>query len=69
MNLAELRRAAGLTQAQVAAAMGTAQPNVSRLERGTVDEIGTATLRRYVEAVGGKLHLVAQVGDQRAELG
>jgi transcriptional regulator with XRE-family HTH domain len=65
MDLAELRRRAGLTQAQVAASMGTAQPNVSRLERGDVTAADIATLRRYLEAVGGRLRLVAEVSDQQ----
>jgi hypothetical protein len=57
--LAELiaeRRAAGLSQAEVADRMGTSQPAVARVEAGVVD-VRLSTLRRYAEAVGRRLEL------------
>lgn len=57
--LAELiaeRRAAGLSQAEVADRMGTSQPAVARVEAGAVD-VRLSTLRRYAEAVGRRLEL------------
>ncbi|HEX3596486.1 MAG TPA: hypothetical protein VHU80_15355 [Polyangiaceae bacterium] len=55
-----MRMAAGKTQANVAAATGIAQADVSRLEtRATLDDSLVSTLARYIEALGGKLELVA----------
>jgi predicted transcriptional regulator len=57
--LAELiaqRRAAGLSQAEVADRMGTSQPAVARVEAGAVD-VRLSTLRRYAEAVGRRLEV------------
>lgn len=45
-TLAEVRRAAGLTQAQVAAKMGTTQSAIARLEN---DIDGGISLRRYLD--------------------
>ncbi|MGH4033453.1 XRE family transcriptional regulator [Actinomycetota bacterium Odt1-20B] len=59
MRLAQLRERAGLTQAEVAIRMGTAQPNISRLERLPVEEISQRQLRRYLEVLGSQLILVA----------
>lgn len=66
MRLAELREQAGLTQAEVAVRMGTAQPNVSRLERLPVQEISQRQLRRYLGALEAGLVLVAttSTGDE-----
>jgi DNA-binding XRE family transcriptional regulator len=50
------RRAAGLSQGEVAARMGTSQPAVARLEAGQVDA-RISTLQRYADAVGAPLHL------------
>lgn len=53
--LRELRAMVGSTQEEVAARMGIGQGAVSRLERR--DEMTLSTLRRYVEALGGRLDL------------
>ena len=58
VDLATLRRLRGMSQAQVAAAMGKDQSRVSRIERGE-DPPLLGTLRRYVEALGGRLELHA----------
>ena len=49
-DLAGQRRAAGLSQTEVAARMGTSQSTVARLEAGEVDP-RLSTLERYAEAV------------------
>ncbi|HEY1698739.1 MAG TPA: helix-turn-helix transcriptional regulator [Trebonia sp.] len=49
--LAEQRQAAGLSQTEVAARMGTSQSAVARLETGTADA-RVSTLERYAAAVG-----------------
>lgn len=53
-DLAEARRAGGLTQTQVAARMHTSQSMVARLEAGEVD-VRLSTLERYADAVGRRL--------------
>lgn len=61
MPLHELRRARQLSQEQLAATLGEKQPSISRLEQRT--DMYVSTLRRYVEAMGGKLDIVARFPD------
>jgi transcriptional regulator with XRE-family HTH domain len=65
MLLAEIRKAAGLTQEQVASSLGIKQPTLSRLE--SQDDMQISTLRRLVQALGGELEIIAQLpgGDIR----
>lgn len=58
--LRDVRRAAGLSQAQVAALSGIAQPNLSAFERGRRTP-SADNLQRVVEACG--LELVAQADE------
>ena len=53
-ELAEQRRAAGLSQTEVAARMGTSQSSVARLETGLAD-VRVSTLERYAAAIGSQL--------------
>lgn len=53
-ELAEQRRAAGLSQTEVAARMGTSQSSVARLEAGLAD-VRVSTLERYAAAIGTQL--------------
>ena len=53
-ELADQRRAAGLSQTEVAARMGTSQSSVARLEAGHAD-VRVSTLERYAAAVGAQL--------------
>ena len=53
-ELAEQRQAAGLSQTEIAARMGTSQSAVARLETGTAD-VRASTLERYAAAVGGQI--------------
>ena len=55
-ELAGARRAAGLSQTEVAARMGTSQSVVARLESGAIDA-RLSTLQRYAAAVGWELEL------------
>lgn len=59
--LAEMRRHAGLTQGEVAEAMGVTQQRVSAIESGSVAEL--ATLADYIRALGGELKVIADFGD------
>lgn len=56
LPLAMLRKGAGLSQGDVSAKSGMLQPQISKVE-GAGDEIQVSTLRRYIEALGGKLEL------------
>jgi ribosome-binding protein aMBF1 (putative translation factor) len=53
-ELAGQRQAAGLSQTEIAARMGTSQSAVARLESGTAD-IRASTLERYAAAVGSQI--------------
>src|SRR5215472_1281224 len=53
-ELAEQRQAAGLSQTEIAARMGTSQSAVARLQSGTAD-IRASTLERYAAAVGSQI--------------
>lgn len=55
-ELVERRHDAGLSQADVAARMGTSQPAVARLEAGGVDA-RLSTLERYAAAVGLRMEV------------
>jgi ribosome-binding protein aMBF1 (putative translation factor) len=60
-RLAEERRQRGLTQAQLAEVMGVSPGRVSQIERGEVSTIDAVA--RYVQALGGRLDLVANFDD------
>ena len=62
MSLRDLRRARAMTQIRVAKELGIKQENVSRIERRT--DLLLSTLSNYVEAVGGRLRLVAEFPDR-----
>ena len=58
MPLHELRRARALTQGDMAKILKVNQPAVSKLEQRA--DIYVSSLRSYIEAVGGKLKIVAE---------
>ncbi len=60
--LQALRKEMGLSQAELADILLTTQSNVSKMESGR--EIKLATLRKLVEAKGGRLTLHAEFGDR-----
>jgi DNA-binding XRE family transcriptional regulator len=66
-RLAEIRRRRGLTQAQVASRMGVGKSRISQIERGNVST--RDVLDRYVEALGGRLSLMADFGDELLRVG
>jgi transcriptional regulator with XRE-family HTH domain len=66
LGLGELRARSRRTQAQIAGAIGTSQSGVSRIERQ--NDFLISTLRDYVAATGGRLHLVARYPDFDCEL-
>lgn len=62
-RLAELRHKTGMTQVQVAEAMGVSQARISAMERGDVDSLTIASVRGYVTALGGTVRIVASLDD------
>ena len=58
MALQDLRKAMTFTQEQIAKELHMDQSNLSKLEKRA--DLLLSTLRRYIEAMGGSLHLVAQ---------
>ena len=65
-TLAEVRRAIGLTQNQIAEMLGMAQGDVSKLERR--ENLHLATLARFIEATGGHLRISATYGSTEVDL-
>ena len=55
LELAQARKAANLTQLQIAELMDTKQSVVSRIERGA--NVSVATVARYAEACGKHLEI------------
>ena len=53
-RLAEVRRARGLTQQQVADRMGVTKGRISQIEQGKVS--GQEVVARFAAALGGRLH-------------
>ena len=58
LPLHELRRARGLSQQQLAELLKVQQPSIAKLERRT--DMYISTLRSHIEAMGGKLEVVAR---------
>lgn len=67
-RLRELREALDLTQVEVAKLLDVSQNRVSRLEHGDLERTQIDTLRRYVEAVGGKLVLEVELDERRIRI-
>ncbi len=66
LTLQELRKDLDLTQVDAAEAAEMTQSELSRLESRGDHRI--STLRRYVEALGGKLEVSAVFGSRRVKL-
>jgi predicted XRE-type DNA-binding protein len=65
-QLAEARKQASMGQRQIAVAMGVSVARVSQIEHGEVTSF--EVIARYVEALGGRLDLVADFGDRTVRL-
>lgn len=68
-RLAEIRRGRGMTQTDVAAEMSVSQRRVSAVERGVLSRTELGTVAAYVQALGGKVEIVADFGDERIVVG
>ncbi len=62
LSLRQLRRAVRKTQVEVAEQLGVKQENVSRLEQR--QDLLLSTLGRYIQAMGGRLSLLAEFPDR-----
>ncbi|MCV5168872.1 helix-turn-helix domain-containing protein, partial [Escherichia coli] len=62
IHLAELRDRMNLTQGEIAASLGVRQPTVSEMEKPGRD-LKLSSIKRYVEASGGKLRLDVELPD------
>jgi DNA-binding XRE family transcriptional regulator len=61
-QLAEMRQAAEITQAELADSLGVSQARVSKIEHG--ENSGINVVRAYIDALGGHLDVIASIGDQ-----
>ena len=66
LTLRDLREQAGKTQGDLVELTEMTQAELSRFERR--DDRKLSTLRRYVEALGGELEVVATFGKKRVKL-
>ncbi len=67
-RLVEIRKAHGLSQQDVARAMGVTQSRVSRIENGDIARSELSTVASYVRALGGEVHVFARVDGQEIAL-
>ena len=67
-RLAEVRKGQHVTQAEIAQRLGVGQPRISQIEHGDLSKAEVATLRAYVEALGGQLDVSATFGEQRMRI-
>ncbi|MGV0838484.1 helix-turn-helix domain-containing protein [Mycolicibacterium thermoresistibile] len=65
VELSEIRRAAGVTQAEMAARLSTTQGSVSQLERR--DDVLLSTLSDYLRALGAHARITVTIGDTTFE--
>lgn len=62
IHLAGLREHVNKTQGEIAQALGVKQPTVAGMERHGRD-LKLSSLKRYVEATGGKLRINVELAD------
>jgi hypothetical protein len=62
LDLAELRRAQALSQAQIAEQLNIGQAAVAKIEKRA--DMYVSTMRRFVEAMGGELEMTARFADR-----
>jgi DNA-binding XRE family transcriptional regulator len=63
LRLAALRKHRKASQATIAKRLSVSQSNISQLERGADPRL--STIANYVDALGGKLELIAVFDDER----
>ena len=63
MTLAQLRRAQGLRQIDLAQRLGVVQSRVSAIEKTPLTNLEWGTVRSYLEAIGVHAQITAQTTD------
>lgn len=66
MDLRGIRELLGKTQSEVAEVLKQTQAQISEAERR--EDRKLSTLRRYIQALGGELEVIANFGDKRIRL-
>ena len=66
MPLHDIREAMRLSQTQLAETLGVAQPAIAKMERRT--DMFVSTVRRFVNALGGELHITATFPEGTVEI-
>ncbi len=66
MDLAEVRRALKLSQEEIGQTLQIKQGSVAKIEKRT--DMYVSTLRRFIEAMGGELEIVAQFPDHAVKI-
>jgi len=64
LPIGEIRKAVGMTQIELAERLDIAQGSVSKIENAT--DMYISTLRKYVKALGGELHITAKFSRGRS---
>ncbi|MEJ7837703.1 MAG: XRE family transcriptional regulator [Thermomicrobiales bacterium] len=64
-RLSDLRKAMDVTRVALAERLHVSQNRVSRIEKGDLEHTQIDTLRKYVEAIGGRLHVEVELADER----
>jgi predicted transcriptional regulator len=67
-QLRELREQAGLTQSEVAERIGVGQRQISKIERGDLNNARVGTIRGYLEAIGGAMAIEFVAGDAKLQI-
>ena len=66
MNLAEIRRALKLSQDEIAQTLQIGQGSIAKIEKRA--DMYVSTLRRFIEAMGGELEIVARFPDHAVKI-
>jgi transcriptional regulator with XRE-family HTH domain len=67
-HLAEERKRLGLTQREVADLMGVTPGRVSQIENGDLEANEVATLGRYARALGARMRIIFDYGDDLRQI-
>ncbi len=66
MDLAEVRRALKLSQEEIGQALQIKQGSVAKIEKRA--DMYVSTLRRFIEAMGGELEIIARFPDHAVKI-
>lgn len=66
MDLAEVRRALKLSQEEIGQILQVGQGSVAKIEKRA--DMYVSTLRRFIEAMGGELEIVARFADHTVKI-